>query len=291
VILPPSFHKNTPVRVQLITLPGNNGKPSLFLPPQRCVAARMRPELDASSYLLCQRCVAARMRPELDASSYLLPAMRRCRMRPELDASSYLSDASLPGCVRKLDASSQRRCVAARMRPELDASSYLLSQRCVAARMRPELDASSYLLSQRCVAAGCVRNWMRPVNGDASLPGCVRNWMRPVISSASDASLPGCVRNWMRPVISSPSDASLPDASGTGCVQSTAMRRCPDASSNWTSDASLHRMHPIAGCAQSTFFQRCVVGPSVLGQVMPRGRGLKTAGTAALNAPGRWTWL
>jgi hypothetical protein len=81
---------------------------------RRC---RMRPELDASSYLLSQRCVAARTRPELDASSYLLS--QRCvaaRTRPELDASSYPdasgtgcvqlnSDASLPGCVRKLDAS------------------------------------------------------------------------------------------------------------------------------------------------------------------------------------------
>jgi hypothetical protein len=143
---------------------------------QRCVAVRMRPELDASSYPFSQRCVAARMRP--GTGCVQSTAMRRC------------PDASGTGnWMRPVS----QRCVAARMRPELDASSYLLSQRRVAARMRPELDASSYLLlpaMRRCPDAsgtGCVQ-----INSDASLPGCVRNWMRPV---NGDASLPGCVRN------------------------------------------------------------------------------------------------
>jgi hypothetical protein len=41
---------------------------------------------------------------------------------PALTSSSN-TDASLPGCVRTVDASSQQRCVATRMRPELAASS------------------------------------------------------------------------------------------------------------------------------------------------------------------------
>jgi hypothetical protein len=124
-----------------------------------------------------------------------------------------------------------------------------------------------FLPPQRCVAAGCVRNWMRPVissPSDASLPGCVRNWMRPV---NGDASLPGCVRNWMRPVNG---DASLPgcvrelDASSyllskrcvaarmrpeTGCVQFAAMCSCPDASG--TECVQLTAISSLLGCVRN----------------------------------------
>jgi hypothetical protein len=141
------------------------------------------------------------------------------------------------------------------MRPELDASSYLPSQRCVATRMRPETGCVQFAVMRRCPDAS--GNWMRPVNGDASLPGCVRNWMRPV---NGDASLPGCVWNWMRPFNSSPSDASLP-----GCVRKLdafSQRRCVAARMRPELDASSQRrcvaarMRPKTGCVQFAAMRR-----------------------------------
>jgi hypothetical protein len=171
--------------------------------------------------------------------SFPPPAMRRCPdasgnwMRPVI---SSPSDASLPGCVRKLDASSSQRCVAAWMRPGTGCVQSTAMRRCPDASgnwMRPgissasdaslpgcvrKLDASSYRLSQRCVAArmrpetGCVQ--LSPLPAMRRCPDASGNWMRPVISSPSDASLPGCVRETGCVQFSSPSDASLP-----GCVR------------------------------------------------------------------------
>jgi hypothetical protein len=174
------------------------------------------------------------MRPfRSDAS---LPGCVRNWMRP------VNGDASLPGCVR-----------------ELDASSYLLSQRCVAARMRPETGCVHFAVMRRCPDApgtGCVQSTAMRRCPDAS-----GNWMRPVISSPSDASLPGCVRNWMRPVNG---DASLPGCRpGTGCVQLSplpAMRRCPDASgTGCVQFAAMRRCSDASGteCVQLTAMRRC----------------------------------
>jgi hypothetical protein len=124
-----------------------------------------------------------------------LPAMRRCPDASGTGCVQLNSDASLPGCVRKLDASSSQRCDAARMRPETGCVQFAAMRRCPDASVTGCVQSTAMRRCPDASGTGCVQ-----LNSGASLPGCVRNWMRPVISSPSDASLPGCVRNWMRPV-------------------------------------------------------------------------------------------
>jgi hypothetical protein len=132
---------------------------SSYLLSQRCVAARMRPKLDASS---SQRCVAVRMRPETGCVQST--AMRRCPDASGTGCVQLNSDASLPGWVRNW------------MRPAISRC----GTGCVQNYRPAPSDAS---------LPGCVRIWMRPVNAamrrcpDASGTGCVQ--------LNSDASLPG----------------------------------------------------------------------------------------------------
>jgi hypothetical protein len=104
------------------------------------------------------------------------PAMRRCPdvavnwTHPVPDASG--SDASLrTGRIQFPDASRQRR-IAGRgdnwTHPVPDV------RRCPDASGTGCVQLSPFPAMRRCPDAS--GNWMRPVNGDASLPGCVRNW-------------------------------------------------------------------------------------------------------------------
>jgi hypothetical protein len=268
------------------------GKPSISLFPSDaslpgCVRNWMRPVISSPSDASLPGCVRNWMRPSLSP----LPAMRRCpdasgtgcvQLSP-LPAMRRCPDASGTGCVQLSPLPAMRRCPDASgtgcvqfisspsdaslpgrvrnwMRPVIPPS-----QRCVATRMRPETGCVQFAVMRRCPDAS--GNWMRSVNGDASLPGmrpeldassqrrCVAARMRPKTGCVQfaamrrwpDASEPGCIQ-----LTSSLRDASLP-----GCVQQLDQRRvaAPDASDSWMRLVNLPTMRrgterPWTGYAQ-----------------------------------------